>query len=111
MIMNYKPKVVIGKVKNTGWPIDGHKLTLALWDYDNYESYHLWGWGNETDEAMMQTMYQAEREAGFCLFDSFEAYKNVWGTGEYEPEFVFCIPLEKVDVLEVVQEEQKPPKE
>lgn len=104
--MNYKPKIVIGKVKNTGWPIDGHDLALALWDYDP-ESYHLWSWADETEDAIIQTMYQAERKAGFCLFGSFEAYKNAWETGDYEPEGVFCIPLENVDVLEIVQEEQK----
>lgn len=31
--MGYKPKVVKGRVSDTGWPIDGHVLYLSLWDY------------------------------------------------------------------------------
>ena len=109
MNINYRPKVVIGKVKNTGWPIDGHELALALWDYDKHVSYHLWSWGDEADEAMMQTMYQTEQEAGLCTFDSLEEFAVAWKAKEWEPDGVFMIPIECVDVLEVVQEEQKPP--
>ena len=33
--MEYKPKVITGKVTGTGWPIDGHVLWFSQWDYDN----------------------------------------------------------------------------
>lgn len=42
--MTYKPKIIIGKVKDTGLPIDGHTLYFSQWDYDNYESWHLYNW-------------------------------------------------------------------
>ena len=42
--MEYKPKVITGKVTGTGWPIDGHVLWFSQWDYDNRESWHLYGW-------------------------------------------------------------------
>lgn len=39
--MDYKPKIIKGTVKGTGWPIDGHTIHFSLWDYDNHESWHL----------------------------------------------------------------------
>lgn len=42
--MEYKPKVITGKVRGTGWPIDGHVLWFSQWDYDNRESWHLYRW-------------------------------------------------------------------
>lgn len=65
--MEYKPKVITGKVTGTGWPIDGHVLWFSQWDYDNRESWHLYGWEDSEDEAVMQTVFQTETEAGLCL--------------------------------------------
>lgn len=62
--MEYKPKVITGKVTGTGWPIDGHVLWFSQWDYDNRESWHLYGWEDSEDEAVMQTVFQTETEAG-----------------------------------------------
>ena len=56
--MEYKPKVITGKVTGTGWPIDGHVLWFSQWDYDNRESWHLYGWEDSEDEAVMQTIFQ-----------------------------------------------------
>ena len=56
--MEYKPKVITGKVTGTGWPIDGHVLWFSQWDYDNRESWHLYGWEDSEDEAVMQTVFQ-----------------------------------------------------
>ena len=61
--MEYKPKVITGKVTGTGWPIDGHVLWFSQWDYDNRESWHLYGWEDSEDEAVMQTVFQTETEA------------------------------------------------
>ena len=44
--MGYKPKIITGKVTGTGWPIDGHVLYFSQWDYDNYDSWHLYGWND-----------------------------------------------------------------
>ena len=60
--MEYKPKVITGKVTGTGWPIDGHVLWFSQWDYDNRESWHLYGWEDSEDEAVMQTVFQTETE-------------------------------------------------
>lgn len=103
--MEYKPKVITGKVTGTGWPIDGHVLWFSQWDYDNRESWHLYGWEDSEDEAVMQTVFQTETEAGLCLFDTLEKFAENWKAKKWEPQGSFCLPLDKVEVLEVKQEE------
>lgn len=103
--MEYKPKVITGKVTDTGWPIDGHVLWFSQWDYDNHESWHLYGWEDSEDEAVMQTVFQTETEAGLCLFDTLEKFAESWKSKKWEPQGSFCLPLDKVEVLEVKQEE------
>lgn len=105
--MGYQPKIIRGRVKYTGYPIDGLELYFSLWDYDNYESYHLAGWNKEDDEAVMLTMHQSEEEAGLCLYDSSESFAKAWKSGEYEPECTFCLAPDKVEVLEVIQGEKR----
>lgn len=103
----YKPKIIKGKVQGTGWPIDGHVLYLSLWDYDNHSSWHLYGWDDADDEAVMLTMYQSEKEIGECIYDTPEAFAEAWKAGTWEPMGVFCVELDKVEVVEVLQEEEK----
>ncbi|MEY8327333.1 hypothetical protein AALB47_26120 [Lachnospiraceae bacterium 54-11] len=102
---DYKPKVIEGKISGTGWPIDGHTLILSLWEYDHYESWHLYSWSSDAEQAVMETMFITEMKAGLGLYDTLEEFAEHWK--EWEPEGVFCIPLENVKVLEVIQEEQK----
>ena len=105
--MGYQPKLILGKVKNTGYPIDGRELLFSLWDYDNYESYHLSGWrDDDNDEAVMRTIYQSENEAGLCVYDTLEDFARAWKAGEYEPEGSFCLAPDNVDVLAIIQEER-----
>lgn len=116
--MPYKPKIIAGRVKGTGYPIDGHVLTFSQWDYDNRESWHLYGWDEASDEAVMLTMFKAELEAAteICLANTgeplentdedFENFKKTWEAGEWEPAGAFCLPLDKVEVVTVLQEEE-----
>lgn len=76
--MEYKPKVITGKVTGTGWPIDGHVLWFSQWDYDNRESWHLYGWEDSEDDAVMQTVFQTETESGLCPFDTLEKFAENW---------------------------------
>lgn len=78
---------------------------LTLWDYDNHESWHLYGWMPEDEHAVMETMFITETEARMCLYNTLEEYTEYWK--EWEPEGSFCIPLENVEVIKVLQEEQK----
>lgn len=100
--MNYKPRIVSGRVKGTGWPIDGHVLYFSQWDYDKYESFHLYGWDDADDEAVMLTMYQNEE-----IETSLRTFVEMWKAKKWEPRGPFCLPLEKVEVLNVEQEEVK----
>lgn len=101
----YLPKIIEGKISNTGWPIDGHTLILTSWDYDNYESWHLYKWKPEDERAVIETVFITETEAGMCLYDTLEEFAERWK--EWEPEGSFCIPLENVEVIKVLQEERK----
>ncbi|MCI8483480.1 MAG: hypothetical protein HFH41_03965 [Lachnospiraceae bacterium] len=105
--IRYRPKIVEGRITGTGWPIDGHILALSLWDYDNYESWHLFGWEEEADRAVMETVFLTETETKMCLCDALEEFEQYWKDQKWEPEGSFCIPLENVEVIKVLQEEQK----
>lgn len=104
--MAYKPKVITGRVKNTGWPIDGHVLYFSLWDYDKYEYYHLYGWEDADDEAVMLTMYEAEMSEKFAAC-SLGTFKKRWKAKQWEPDGAFCLVPDCVEVLKVIQEEEK----
>ena len=104
--MAYKPKIITGRVKGTGWPIDGHVLYFSLWDYDR-ENWHLYGWDDEDDDAVMRTVYQTETEAGICTSETLEAFAAKWRAEEWYPDGAFCIPLDCVEVVEVKQEEER----
>ncbi len=104
--MAYKPKIVTGTVTGTGWPIDGHVLWFSQWDYDKHESWHLYGWEDEHDEAVMLTVFQTEKEAGLCSCDTLEAFTEMWKAKKWEPAGSFCLDLNQVEVLEIKQEEQ-----
>lgn len=101
----YKPKMVEGKISGTGWPIDGHVLALSLWDYDNYEDWHLGFWKDEADRAVMETMFITETEAGMCLYDTLEEFAEHWE--EWEAQGSFCIPKENVEIIRILQVETK----
>ena len=101
----YRPKIVEGRISGTGWPIDGHILLLSLWDHDDHQDWHLSGWTDGSDKAVMETMFITESAAGLCLYDTVGEFAEHWDG--WEPEGSFCIPLGNVEVLRVIQEEQE----
>lgn len=104
--MPYKPKIITGKVNGTGWPIDGHVLYFSLWDYDHHGCYHLYGWEDEDDEAVMLTMYHTEVECGI-FSGTQEEFAEKWKAKEWTPSAPFCLPLSNVEEQEVKQEEER----
>lgn len=99
----YQPKIIEGKIKGTGWAIDGHTLMLSLWSYDNYSNYHLDNWGEEDDKAVMETVFEIETKAGLCLYNTLEEFEAHWeGWGSQDN---LVIPLDNVEIMLVVQEE------
>ena len=104
--MEYKPKIITGRVAGTGWPIDGHTLCFSQWDYDP-ENWHLYGWDDADDEAVMLTVLQTENEAGLSLYDTLEDFTAAWKAKKWEPQGSFVLEPDKVEIVEVKQEEQK----
>lgn len=102
--MGYRPKLIKGLVKDTGYPIDGCTLTLSLWGWDEHSRYHLHNWEDKDDEAVMKTIHQ--NDTVFCD-EPLEDFKKMWELGIYESDGVYCIDLDKVKVLEVLQEESE----
>ena len=80
----YKPKVGKGRVQNTGYPIDGSVMLFSLWDYDNHVRWQLY------------------------KDDDLKEFSEMWKAGEYEPAGSFCLSLDELEVIEVLQEEEKP---
>lgn len=105
--MSYQPRLIIGKVSGTGYPIDDRMLYFSSWDYDKHESWHLSGWEKEDDEAVMVTMYLSEIEEGLCLYDTLEDFTEAWKCGKYDPQGSFCLDLDKVEIIEVKRKERK----
>lgn len=86
---------------------DGLVLYLSLWNYDNYESWHLWNWDNEVDEKVMLALYEAEQYHPLLRYkNNFEQFKKDWENKEYDPGCSFTFPLDQVEILEVIQEEE-----
>lgn len=104
--MAYKPKIIAGKVKDTGYPIDGHVIYFVMWDYDR-EFWRIYGWDEADDPAVMGTMYHLEKEDGICTSSSFAAFAEKWRARQWVPCDDYAFPLDKVEVVEVKQEEER----
>ena len=86
---------------------DGLELWVSMWNYDNHESWHLWNWKKEDDNRVMMAMYEAEQFNPYQQYiNDFEGFKEDWKAGKYDPGCTFTFPLEAVEVIEVVQEEE-----
>lgn len=105
--MAYKPRIIKGRVHDTGYPIDGCVCTFSQWDTDQYSSYHLWNWEPKDDEKIMQTMYKSEKDAGIDTGESFNEYARAWRAGKWDSDGVLCLPLDKVEELEELSAEKK----
>lgn len=98
--MGYEPKIITGKVTGTGLPIDGHVLYFfSQSDYDNRNSWHLCGWDDADDEAVMETMFITETAAGLCYYDTLETFAAAWLDGSWDPTGVFSLELGQVEVI------------
>ena len=96
----YNFELVEAKIKETGWPIDGHTITLSLWDYDDRRAFHLHDWPDSADKAIMETMFITETQAGICLHDTLEEFAEHWK--EWEPQGSFLIPLECAEIIKYI---------
>ncbi len=83
--------------------LDGIEIYLSLWEYDNYECYHLSTWKNEADNTMMEAFWIFENEFG--VYDDYEEFKKDWKEGEYDSGDSIVFPKSCVEELEVICEE------
>ena len=118
--MEYKPKVVLCRLHMAGKSVqqireecagqgmtyrdfeniqraneyfDGVRCRLSLWEWDNYESYHLDDWDAPDDERIEKLIESALEEA-----------KKAWGTNGnlaayIEPEYVVRLTPEEADEI------------
>lgn len=85
--------------------LEGVTLYLSLWDYDDYESYHLTSWDDNVDDLVMEAIFIIEKEFG--VYDDFEEFKKDWKSKEYEPCVSITFIKDFVEELEVIHEEIK----
>lgn len=102
--MAYMPKIVLGRIKNTGYPIDGKEVYLSQWDYDNNEHFFLAGWNDDAEEAVLKTLFFADIMGA----DDYDEFVEAWKSGAYIPDESFCLDPENVEVLEIIQKGKHP---
>lgn len=108
--MAYKPLVVSAIAKDTGWPIDGHKIYVAKWSYDP-DSWHIYGWEDPEADLMAETVWQSLTEAGAELHDNWEDFKKDWDAKKPVTDMVMTFKDEQLEILKVEQEESDEPDE
>ena len=89
-----------GRVKDTGWPIDGHVLIFAKWRYDQESCWHLYGWEDQDDEAVRDTMFITLVEAGFLSENEKKDFYASWADNSVDLPGAFSLDLNQVEVLE-----------
>ena len=95
----------IEMIKQIYRKLEGVTLYLSLWDYDDYESYHLTDWDDDVDDLVMEAIFIIEKEFG--IYSNFEEFKRDWKNKEYEPCVSIVFPKDFVEELEVIHEELK----
>ena len=86
------------KIKNTGYPMDGHRAIVELWDY-NPGGYSLRSWLKEDDEIFEKSMYKSLEDAGMLTADSFEEFHDTWSDGSWCPDGIFCLTEDQVEII------------
>ena len=97
-------------IKRANEYFDGVRCRLSLWEWDNYESYHLDDWDAPDDERMMMAIYYSEQVHPAPRYKNDpESFKADWAAGTYDPGGVICFDPRDVEEIEVISEEVKPP--
>lgn len=109
-IKNMPYELFSGKVINTGWPIDGHQLLFALWDFDKRSKYHLYDWEDDyDDEAVMWTMFRSLVDGGYICEEAKGEFITIWKDGKFDevyyPCVYFCIELDQLTDVKKVDKE------
>ena len=86
--------------------LNGVILYLALWNYDNYSSYHLSGWETKDDAKIMKATYYAEQIGG-AYSNELDRFMVDWKAGDYEPDGSVVFDKDIIEEIEVYREEIK----
>lgn len=87
--------------------INGVEAVLSLWDYDDYEHYHLSSWTKEYEDKIIKAMFYAENTMSSIYRNDFERFKNDWEMGVYIPECPIVFEKKHVEEIKVISEEEK----
>lgn len=84
--------------------LDGVTAYMSLWDYDGGKDYHLDAWYKVDNDKVMMAFYYAEQISTYGTYlDCFDGFKADWDAKTYEPDAVFCLDKEYVEVLGTVR--------
>lgn len=96
----FHTKPVRGRVKGTGWPIDGHVLVFCKWFYDDCKNWHLYSWDDKDDDAVRDTFFQTMIEAGFLDENDREEFIRQWREETADVPGAFALDLDQVEIVE-----------
>lgn len=99
----FHTKPVRGRVKGTGWPIDGHVLVFCKWFYDDCKNWHLYSWDDKDDDAVRDTFFQTMVEAGFMGKGDREEWNAKWKEGSADTPGSFTLDPSQVVILKTEQ--------
>lgn len=93
-------------LRETDKQLAGLELILSKWNYDGGMNWHLHGWQDKDDQRVKDAMYYAEQILGGEYYNNYDAFSKDWDKGNYAPDLIYTLEDRRVQVLEVIQEEE-----
>lgn len=94
--------IVSAIVKDTGWPIDGHRLAFRD-PGDESNDFPLYGWEDPDAEAVKLTIWAWLVDTGNTTISTFEEYCEKWDAKQPVTDTLFTLPSENLDDIKVEQ--------
>ena len=95
--------VVSAVVKDTGWPIDGHRLAFKD-PGEGSNDWPLYGWNDQAAEAVKLTIWAWLVETGNTKIKTYEEYEKRWNAKRPVTGEIFTLPRENLDDIEFEKE-------
>ena len=95
--------VVSAVVKDTGWPIDGHRLAFRD-PGEESNDFPLYGWEDPDAEAVKLTIWAWLTETGNTTITTFEEYSEKWDAKQPVTDTLFVLQRENLDDIEFERE-------
>ena len=94
--------VVSAVVKDTGWPIDGHRLAFRDPGAETND-WPLYGWEDPDAEAVKLTIWAWLVDTSNTTVSTFEEYSEKWDAKQSVTDALFTLPSENLDDIKVEQ--------